>query len=149
MRLMERAIARDPHYGPALAWAAFCCYRLVTDGRSEDPVVDRVKGTDFARRALEAWQRIVEEQITPSPKNWEIRAASIRAASSRRPATASCLEFASVVDAVRCAVEVQREMSARNDFGIADFTANRTQRRERALLVLAHQARIACDIDCE
>jgi len=50
---MEQAIARDPRYGPALAWAAFCCYRLVTDGRSEDPAVDRVKGTDFARRALE------------------------------------------------------------------------------------------------
>jgi adenylate cyclase len=53
LRLMEQAIARDPRYGPALAWAAFCCYRLVTDGRSKDPAVDRVKGTDFARRALE------------------------------------------------------------------------------------------------
>jgi adenylate cyclase len=53
LSLMEQAIARDPRYGPALAWAAFCCYRLVTDGRSEDPAVDRVKGTDFARRALE------------------------------------------------------------------------------------------------
>ena len=53
LRLMEQAIARDPHYGPALAWAAFCCYRLVTDGRSENPAADRVKGTDFARRALE------------------------------------------------------------------------------------------------
>src|SRR5262245_16530614 len=27
LRLMEQAIARDPHYGPALAWAAHCCYR--------------------------------------------------------------------------------------------------------------------------
>jgi TolB-like protein/class 3 adenylate cyclase len=53
LRLMEQAIARDPRYGPALAWAAFCCYRLVTDGRSEDPAADRVKGIDFARRALE------------------------------------------------------------------------------------------------
>jgi adenylate cyclase len=53
LRLMEQAIARDPRYGPALAWAAFCCYRLVTDGRSEDPTADRVKGLDFARRALE------------------------------------------------------------------------------------------------
>jgi adenylate cyclase len=51
--LMERAIASDPHYGPALAWAAFCCYRLLLDGRSEDPAADRVKGTNFARRALE------------------------------------------------------------------------------------------------
>ena len=27
-RLMEQAIARDPRYGPALAWAAICCNRL-------------------------------------------------------------------------------------------------------------------------
>ena len=27
--LMEQAIARDPNYAPALAWAAICCYRLV------------------------------------------------------------------------------------------------------------------------
>jgi hypothetical protein len=53
LRLMEQAIARDPRYGPALAWAAFCCYRLVTDGRSEHPAADRMKGVDFARRALE------------------------------------------------------------------------------------------------
>jgi adenylate cyclase len=51
--LMEQAIARDPRYGPALAGAALCCYRLVTDGRSENPAADRLKGTDFARRALE------------------------------------------------------------------------------------------------
>jgi tetratricopeptide (TPR) repeat protein len=53
LRLIEQAIARDPRYGPALAWAAHCCYRLVMDGRSDDPVADRLKGTDFARRALE------------------------------------------------------------------------------------------------
>jgi adenylate cyclase len=53
LRLMEQAIARDPHYGPALAWAAFCCVRLEADGRSEDPAADRLKGADFARRALE------------------------------------------------------------------------------------------------
>ena len=49
LRLMEQAIARDPRYGPALAWAAFCCYRLLLDGRSEDPEADRLKGTDFAQ----------------------------------------------------------------------------------------------------
>jgi TolB-like protein len=53
LRLMEQAIARDPHYGPALGWAVTCCYRLVQDGRSEDPEADRLKGVDFARRALE------------------------------------------------------------------------------------------------
>src|SRR2546423_6272135 len=45
LRLAEEAIARDPHYGPALAWAAFCCFRLLFDDRSEDPVADRLKGT--------------------------------------------------------------------------------------------------------
>src|SRR5690348_1396289 len=53
LRLMEQAIARDPCYGPALAGAALCCYRLVTDGRSDDPAADRLKGLDYAMRALE------------------------------------------------------------------------------------------------
>jgi|SRR5262249_20319556 len=51
--LLEQAIASDPRYGPALAWAAICCLRLVFDGRSEDQVADSLKGIDFARRALE------------------------------------------------------------------------------------------------
>jgi TolB-like protein/class 3 adenylate cyclase len=51
--LMEQAIERDPRYGPALAFAALCCHRLVLDGRSKDPVADRRKGADFAKRALE------------------------------------------------------------------------------------------------
>jgi len=53
LRLTEQAIERDPRYGPALAWAAVCCHRLLVDGRSEDPAADRLKGADFARRALE------------------------------------------------------------------------------------------------
>jgi TolB-like protein/class 3 adenylate cyclase len=53
LRLMEQAIARDPRYGPALAWAAVCCYRLLHEGRSKDPAADRLKGAAFARRALE------------------------------------------------------------------------------------------------
>jgi len=51
--LMEQAIARDPRYGPALARAAHCCFRLLVDGRSEDPEADHLKGIEFARRALE------------------------------------------------------------------------------------------------
>ena len=50
--LMEGAIERDPHYGPALAWAAVCYLRLLSDDRSEDPAADRLRGADFARRAL-------------------------------------------------------------------------------------------------
>jgi adenylate cyclase len=53
LRLLEQAIGRDPRYGPALAWAAICCLRLVQDNRSENPEADRQKGADLARRALE------------------------------------------------------------------------------------------------
>ena len=53
LRLMEQAIERDPHYGPALAWAAGCVQRLIHDQRSEDPVADARKGVAYARRALE------------------------------------------------------------------------------------------------
>jgi TolB-like protein/class 3 adenylate cyclase len=51
--LMEQAIARDPRYGPALAWAAFCCFRILIDDMSADRHADRLKGIDFARRALQ------------------------------------------------------------------------------------------------
>jgi TolB-like protein len=52
LRLLEEAIRRDPSYGPALAWAAVCCFRLVGDlgvGRDTNPQ----RGTAFAKRALE------------------------------------------------------------------------------------------------
>jgi adenylate cyclase len=41
------------HYGPALAGAALCCFRLHLDGRSENPATDARKGADYAHRALE------------------------------------------------------------------------------------------------
>ena len=44
---------RSPRYGPALAWAAFCCQRLLMDGRSENREADRLRSAAFARRALE------------------------------------------------------------------------------------------------
>jgi TolB-like protein len=50
LHLMEQAIGHDPRYGPALAWAALCCSRLVIDDRSEDREADARKGVDFARR---------------------------------------------------------------------------------------------------
>jgi TolB-like protein len=50
--LVEQAVARDPRYGIALAWAAFCCLRLLLDGQSEDRDADRRKGAEYARRAL-------------------------------------------------------------------------------------------------
>jgi adenylate cyclase len=53
LRLLEQAIEWDPDYGPALAWAAFCHYRLCLDGRSGDPETDSRMGADLARRALQ------------------------------------------------------------------------------------------------
>jgi adenylate cyclase len=53
LRLLEQAIARDPHYGAALAYAAVCHRRLVIDGQSEDPDTDIRQGADLARRALQ------------------------------------------------------------------------------------------------
>ena len=53
LRLMGQAIERDPRYGPALAYAAICYFRLVFDGRSDDPEADGRRATDLARRALQ------------------------------------------------------------------------------------------------
>jgi hypothetical protein len=53
LRLLERAIERDPNYGPALALAADSYTRMVSDGRGKDPAEDRRKGIDLARRALQ------------------------------------------------------------------------------------------------
>ena len=53
LHLTEQAIARDPRYGTALAWGAYCCLGLVHGNLSDDPAADRRKSIDFARRALE------------------------------------------------------------------------------------------------
>jgi TolB-like protein len=46
------AIARDPRYGAALAWAAICHHRLCEDGWVEDPEVSRRKALGLAEEAL-------------------------------------------------------------------------------------------------
>lgn len=53
LRLLEQAIARDPRYGPALGWAAFCCLRLLLVGWSENRETVALRGADYARRALQ------------------------------------------------------------------------------------------------
>jgi adenylate cyclase len=53
LHLLDQAIGRDPHYGPALGFAANCCVRLVIDGQSEDLEASRRKAVCLARRALE------------------------------------------------------------------------------------------------
>ena len=50
---LEQAIARYRATGPAHAWAANCCARLVHANPSEDPEADRLKGADSARPALQ------------------------------------------------------------------------------------------------
>jgi TolB-like protein len=54
LELMEKAIARDPGYGPALSFASICYFRLVFDGQSDDPRADGSKSIELARRALRA-----------------------------------------------------------------------------------------------
>jgi tetratricopeptide (TPR) repeat protein len=51
--LFERAIAIDPHYGPALSWAAVCHMTFVRDGWAEDLETSRRKAIELARQALE------------------------------------------------------------------------------------------------
>jgi TolB-like protein/class 3 adenylate cyclase len=52
LRLAEQAIERDPGYGPALAWAAYCYVALLHGNQSGNREVDRRKGINLARRAL-------------------------------------------------------------------------------------------------
>jgi len=53
LRLTEQAIERDPRYGPALAWAAYCYVALLHGNQSENREADRRKAVDLARRALQ------------------------------------------------------------------------------------------------
>jgi len=54
LALLEQAIARDPNYGPALAWAAMCHLWRYFDDWSDEPEATRRDGIRLARRALEA-----------------------------------------------------------------------------------------------
>jgi adenylate cyclase len=56
LELLERAIAIDRHYGPALSWAALCHLRLVNDGWAETPDTNRHRAVDLARQALQVGQ---------------------------------------------------------------------------------------------
>lgn len=52
--LLGRAIERDPHYGLALAAAAFCHSQRFGSGWTGDPESERRQGIELARRALQA-----------------------------------------------------------------------------------------------
>jgi TolB-like protein len=51
--LIERAIERDPRYGPALALAAFCHVHLEVNGWADDPETNGRIGIGLAQRALQ------------------------------------------------------------------------------------------------
>jgi len=52
--LLDRAITRDPGYGPALALAAMCSVQLHLNGWMGSPDAIRNQGLDYARGALRA-----------------------------------------------------------------------------------------------
>ena len=54
LRLFEEAIAIDPHYGPALSWAAMCHREIATSGWAEAPETSWRKGSALARQAVQA-----------------------------------------------------------------------------------------------
>ncbi len=51
--LLQQAIERDPHYGPAIASLALCHSQNFSGGWSEDAAVESERGSALARRALE------------------------------------------------------------------------------------------------
>jgi TolB-like protein/class 3 adenylate cyclase len=52
--LLDRAIARDPRYGPALALAAMCHMQFNLNGWTVSLDAERKQGLDYARQALSA-----------------------------------------------------------------------------------------------
>ena len=54
VKLLENAIAIDPHYGPSLVFASIFHMRLAGDGWSDDPRGSGQRAVTLARRALEA-----------------------------------------------------------------------------------------------
>jgi adenylate cyclase len=52
LHLLEKALERDPSYGPALGFAAICHTMLHVSGWTNDPEASRREGLDLARRAL-------------------------------------------------------------------------------------------------
>jgi TolB-like protein/class 3 adenylate cyclase len=52
LRLLDRALAIDRHYGPALSWAATCHLQLIRDNWVDDFETSRSKARDLARQSL-------------------------------------------------------------------------------------------------
>jgi len=52
--LLERALERDPKFGPALSLAAVCHHHFTTIGGVDDPAMHRRAALGYAQRALQA-----------------------------------------------------------------------------------------------
>jgi adenylate cyclase len=52
--LLEQAVERDSHYGPALANLALCHSQNISSGWGGDPAIERERASVWARRALQA-----------------------------------------------------------------------------------------------
>jgi adenylate cyclase len=52
--LLERALERDPKFGPALSLAAVCHHHFTTIGGVDDPAMHRRTALGYAQRALQA-----------------------------------------------------------------------------------------------
>jgi len=61
LALLEEAIARDPHYGPALGFAALCCMHLATDASALDRDATRQKGSSEQRTVSETQTTITDQ----------------------------------------------------------------------------------------
>jgi tetratricopeptide (TPR) repeat protein len=53
LALLDQAIARDPLYAPALAWAAWCRHLIDTNGWTDDALANQREGVRLAKRALQ------------------------------------------------------------------------------------------------
>jgi TolB-like protein len=53
LELLDRAIAIDRQYGPALSWAAVCHMRALRDGWTDEPGLSARNAVDLAHRALQ------------------------------------------------------------------------------------------------
>jgi adenylate cyclase len=71
--LFDRAIARDPRYGPALAWAGVCHFRICLDGWAEDPASSLRKALALGRAGPGSHRRGCRRAGQRRPCAWSLR----------------------------------------------------------------------------
>jgi adenylate cyclase len=113
--LLERAIGLDSDFGIALAAAATCLRIMIDSGWSENPVADRQRGLELARRALKscgddarALAHIASALVGLDP-NPEAAAAVINRAITLNPGCAYAWMVAGIVKARSGATDAAAE----------------------------------------